>query len=407
MAAALRALAAELRLHFGHDRIACMKLLPIIVVAAVVGASIGAAIAYVEVRPGGAAMPRPVVTPASKDGVAGAPRVEVQEPIYQFGAMQRGTTKSHEFDVKNIGQASLTLRVLSTTCKCTIGDVSQDPIPPGDSVGVKLEWSALINPGPFRQVATIETNDPAQPKIELSVEGEVTEATGIYPPDFLFDKVTAGESKAADVYVMAMAQDDLTIGSPELSNTETRDFFDVSIEPMEPQDLPNTKAKAGARIRVTAKPGLRMGRFDQWLAVATNIPDAEKIKIPISGRVIGNITIHGLMWNEDQGILRLGKVKSSEGIKQSLNILIRGEQAADAKIEVDSTDPPELKAMLGEPKKESDSLVRVPLTVEIPPGTPPMARLDIDQHDEARIVLKTNLPDVPEIVLGVRFTVER
>lgn len=384
-----------------------MKLFPLVVAAVLVGASIGAAIAYVEVRPGGGTTPRPSMTNTSSPSPNGAPQVEVKEPIYQFGAMQRGTTKSHEFVVHNIGQAPLTLRVLSTTCKCTIGDVSQEPIPPGDTVNVKLEWSALINPGPFRQVATIETNDPVHPKIELSVEGEVTEATGIYPPDFLFDRVTAGQTKTADVYVMALAQDDLQIGSPEFSNIETREFFNVSIEPMDPKQLPNPRAKAGARIRVTAKPGLRMGRFDQWLAVSTNIPDAEKIKIPISGRVVGNVSIHGLMWNEDQGVLRLGKVKSSEGIQQALHILVRGEQAADAKIEVSSTDPPELKAVLGEPKKESDSLVRVPITVEIPPGTPPMARLDIDQHDEARIVLKTNLPDVPEIVLGVRFTVER
>lgn len=384
-----------------------MKLLPIVVAAAIAGASIGAAIAYVEVRPGGGEASRPPLSTASTQSATGAPRVEVKEPIYQFGTMQRGTTKSHEFVVHNDGQAPLTLRVGSTTCKCTIGDVSDAPIPLGDSVKVKLEWSALINPGPFRQVATVLTNDPLSPKIELSVEGEVTEATGVYPPDFLFDKVTAGQSKTADVYVMAMAQDNLTIGSPELSNTETREFFEVSIEPMEPKDLPNPKAKAGARIRVTAKPGLRMGRFDQWLSVATNIPDAEQIKIPISGRVIGNISIHGLMWNEDQGILRLGKVKSSAGIKQALNIVVRGENAGDAKIEVSSTDPPELRATLGESRKVSESLVHVPLEVEIPPGTPTMARLDIDQHDEARIVLKTNLPDVPEIVLAVRFAVER
>ena len=49
----------------------------------------------------------------------------------------------------------------------------------------------------------------------------------------------------------------------------------------------------------------------------------------------------------------------------------------------------------------------MPLVIEIPPGTPPMARLDIDQHDEARVVLKTNQPDMPEMVLGVRFAVER
>jgi hypothetical protein len=385
-----------------------MKLLPTIVAAAVVGASFGAAIAYVEVRPGGGGvMPRPALTNTSSASPAGAPRVEVREPIYQFGTMQRGTTKSHEFAFANLGKSPLTLRVLSTTCKCTIGNVSQEPIQPNATVNVKLEWSALINPGPFRQVATIETNDPTHPKVELSVEGEVTEATGIYPPDFLFDKITAGQSKTADVFVMAMAQDDLEIGTPELSNTETRQFFDVAIERVEPKDLPNPKAKAGARIRVKAKPGLRMGRFDQWLSVKTNIPDAEEIKIPISGRVIGNVSIHGLMWNEDQGVLRLGKVKSSEGIKQALNIVVRGENAGRATIEVASTDPKELKATLGEPKKVSDTLVHVPLTVEIPPGTPPMARLDIDQHDEARIVLKTNLPDVPEIVLGVRFAVER
>ena len=65
------------------------------------------------------------------------------------------------------------------------------------------------------------------------------------------------------------------------------------------------------------------------------------------------------------------------------------------KLSVASVDPPELVAKLGEPKKIKDTLVHVPLTIEIPPGTPPMARLDIDQHDEARVVLKTTHPDVP------------
>lgn len=384
-----------------------MRILGVIAVAAIVGVTVGAAIAYIEVRPGGT-MPAATPTAATPaNAPSGGPRVEVKQPLYQFGTMQRGTTKSHEFVVHNVGDSPLTLRVGSTTCKCTIGNVSEAPIEPAKTVNVKLEWSALINPGPFRQTATILTNDAVSPKVELSVEGEVTDATGLYPPDFMFDKVTAGESKVADVYVMALAQDDLKVDSPEFSNTETRQFFDVAVEPMEPKDLPNPKAKAGSRIRVTAKPGLRMGRFDQWLAVKTNIPDAEQIKIPIFGRVIGNVSIHGRLWNEDQGVLRLGSIKSSEGLETPLNIVVRGDHAGDAKIELSSVDPPELVVKLGEPKKVKDTLTHVPMTVEIPRGTPPMARLDIDQHDEARIVLKTNLPDVPEIVLGVRFAVER
>ena len=164
---------------------------------------------------------------------------------------------------------------------------------------------------------------------------------------------------------------------------------------MKPAELPNPKAKAGVRVRVTTKPGLRMGRFDQWLAVSTNIPDAEKIKIPVIGRVIGNISIHGRMWNEDQGVLRLGRVKSSEGASAPLNVVIRGPGADHVKLSVASVDPPELVAKLGEPKRIKDELVHVPLVIEIPPGTPPMARLDIDQHDEARVVLKTTIPTCP------------
>lgn len=385
-----------------------MRIPAVILVAAVVGATVGAAIAYVEVRPGGTGAVRSSTSPGKTASSAGtAPRIEVDQPLYQFGAMQRGTTKSHEFEFRNIGQSPLTLNVGGTSCKCTIGNVSNAPIPPGGSVKVKLEWSALVNPGPFRQTATILTNDPLNSRVELSVEGEVTEATGIYPPDFMFDKVTAGDARTADVFVLAFAQDELKVSEPEFSNTETRKFFDVSVEPLPPADLPNPKAKAGVRVRVTAKPGLRLGRFDQWLAVSTNIPDAERINIPIVGRVVGNISIHGRMWNEDQAVLRLGRVKSSEGVTAPLNIVIRGEDAESVELSVVSVDPPELVAKLGEPKKVKDMLVHVPLVIEIPPGTPPMARLDIDQHDEARVVLKTNHPDIPEMVLGIRFAVER
>jgi hypothetical protein len=365
-------------------------------------------LAYVEVRPSAGVWVRSSATSSEpRPPAASEPRVEVDAPLYQFGTMQRGTTKSHEFVFRNVGHGPLTLRVGNTSCKCTIGAVSDAPIPPGESVKVMLEWSALVNPGPFRQTATILTNDPLHSRVELLVEGEVTEATGIFPADLMFDKITAGDTRSAEVFVMAFAQEELKVGEPTLSNTETRDYFDVRVEPVEPSALPNPKAKAGVRVRVTAKPGLRLGRFDQWLSLTTNIPDAEQLKIPIIGRVIGNISIHGRLWNEDQGVLRFGRVTSADGASAQLNVVIRGDNADKVELTVDMVDPPELVAKLGKPNRVKDTLVHVPLVIEIPPGTPPMARLDIYQHDEALVVLTTNQPDAPEIVLSVRFAVER
>jgi hypothetical protein len=49
----------------------------------------------------------------------------------------------------------------------------------------------------------------------------------------------------------------------------------------------------------------------------------------------------------------------------------------------------------------------VPLTVEIPKGTPPLAHLKTEQSDPAKIVIKTTQAEAPEMVLHVEFVVER
>jgi hypothetical protein len=288
-----------------------------------------------------------------------------------------------------------------------LGSVPDAPIQPGGQVSVKLEWTAKINAGPFRQTATVITNDPTHSRVELQVDGKVTEATGVAPDNFIFDKVTAGETKSADVYVMSLAQDEVEVGEPVLSNTETQKFFDVRIERVERSALPNPDAKQGVKITVTAKPGLPLGRFDQWLRLTTNIKDAKKLEIPVIGRVVGNISIHGRLWNEEQGVLRLGTISSETGTSAPLNVVIRGEGADATTLSVESCDPPELIAKLGEPKHLSPTLVHVPLVVQIPPGTPPMARLETEQSGAGKIVLKTNSQEAAEMVLHVRFAVER
>jgi hypothetical protein len=387
-----------------------MRILTIILIAAVVGITVGGAAAYIQVRvdPDAGTLPRGLAESQQFVGdEQEAPRVQVDEPLFNFGTMQRGTTKSHEFVIKNVGTAPLRLQVGQTSCKCTLGDVTGKPVPPSEATHVRLEWSAKSDHGPFRQTATVLTNDPLNSQIELTIEGEIMETSGVMPPELMFDKLPVGDSKSAEVYVMAMLQDDLTVSEPQLSDPATRDKFDVRIEPVERDELPNPSANDGVRITVTAKPGLPIGRFDQWLSLRTNLADAEKLEIPVVGRVVGDISVHGIGWNEELGVLTIGRVKSSEGRKAKVNVVVRGTGAAGVKFDVHSVDPPELKVTIGEPKQLRPTLLHVPVEIEVPPGTRPMVRLDTAQAEEARVVLKTTHPKINELVLGVRFAVER
>ena len=387
-----------------------MRILSVIIVSALAGTIVGATMAYVQIASDPIAMGMPGEKPVKTLALptdAAVPRVQVDEPNFNFGTMQQGRRKSHTFAFKNVGAAPLTLRVGQPTCKCTVGQVTERPIPPGETGIVTLEWTAITGSGPFRQSAPVMTNDPLNSSIQLVIEGEVTEAEGIEPRELAFDTVPVGESKSASVFVMAMLQDNLVVSEPRLSDPNLRDNFDVEITPVAPQDLPNPKAKSGVVVTVTAKPGLPVGRFQQWLAVKTNLEDGEHLEIPLSGRVVGDIGVKGLSWNEELGVLLMGSVKSSEGKREVLNLMIRGADAGAVKFAVASSDPPELSVTIGEPKKLKDELFSVPLIVEVPIGTRPMVRTDTAQGEAGRIVLSTTHPKVKEVVLSVRFSVER
>jgi hypothetical protein len=387
-----------------------MRIISTIVVAALVGVLAGGAVAYVEVRKDADALDKLSDELAANDKVPekDAPRILVEQPHYDFGTMQRGTTKSHEFVIKNTGHAPLKIRNGGTTCKCTLSKVADESIPAGGSTTVKLEWSAKADSGPFRQTATILTNDPTQSQIELLVDGQILALSNVEPPDFLFDKLSVGQTKSSQVYVMAMLQDELAVKDPQISDPTIRDRFDVKIEPVEPSALPNKLAKRGYRVTITAKEGLPVGRFHAWLTLSTSLPDAAKLEIPISGQVVGDISVSGISgWNEEQGVLNIGSVKSSEGGQGKVNLVVRGAGAGNIKFEVKSKEPDDLKVTLGEPKKLKETLVHVPVTIEIPRGTRPMVHLDTVQGDAARIVFSTSHPKIKELSLSVRFAVER
>ena len=83
----------------------------------------------------------------------------------------------------------------------------------------------------------------------------------------------------------------IEVTDPVLSDPNTRDKFDVKIEPVDTKDLPNKAAKKGVRITLTAKPGLPVGRFVEWLSVKTSLKDAESLEIPVVGQIVGDISV--------------------------------------------------------------------------------------------------------------------
>jgi hypothetical protein len=271
-----------------------------------------------------------------------------------------------------------------------------------------LKWTASVPAGPFRQTAQLGTNDPRLPQIELSVEGDVTEVTGLNPSTFSFDKIRSGEVKTASVQLVAFGDLPLNISDSFIRPVEQKDYFDIKVVPLNAEELATAKAKSGVRVELTNKPKLPLGLLSQVAVVKTNMPDWEELEIGILGRVVGDITLHGRAWREEIGALHLGVIDSKKGGEVKLLISTKGEYADDIQFEVTEVDPPELQVTLGKPKIiQPGERSHTDLLITIPSGMPPMIRLDTAEGPQGKIVIKTNHPVNSELVIPVRFAVQR
>ncbi|TWU21987.1 DUF1573 domain-containing protein [Bythopirellula polymerisocia] len=390
------------------------NILGVILFAALSGAGLGVALGYLEGRLPDA----PAENKAAEDiqqaaaPVSKGPVAEVPETTFNFNRMEQGSVMRHAFKVLSRGSKPLHVDVVNTTCKCTVGGLSKSDVPPGEETEVLLEWTAKQSPGPFRHGATLETNDPRHSRIELVVEGEVVESTSLRPSEFLFGKVQAGDTKEASCYLISSLENDVKILHHKLSNPELAKQVEISTSPIDEAELDQLKALSAVKVTATFQAGKAQGPFFGWLELETNLQGAEKLSVPLSGNVVGDISIFGPGWISSQNLLQLGPVDSKTGKKARLLVAVRGEQAKDTQLTVASVDPKVLKVTLGDVKQMGENLAHFPLILEVPAGTPPMVRMSKagEDDDAARgdgvIVLDSTHPITSEVRLKVRFSVE-
>lgn len=377
-------------------------LLPAVVVLGVIG---GVAIAYVEFGP--MFQGTQAVAGSSTASQGPQPEAVAEQMTFNFGAIELGGSMRHSFTVKNAGQAPLKLTKGSTTCKCTLSELDNSEIPPGGEGSVSLEWKGEGEIGPFRQTATILTNDPKQPRLTFTVEGELTEAITVEPYELVFTSISAREPYEAELRLYARHSEDLKVTDYRVEGRSGSEQFELTFEPLTEDELKANDAKSGVLARVVTKPVLPLGPIRQKIVLQTNLASKPTVEVPLRGMVVSDISVIGPDWNNERSTLQVGLVQSAQGAKRTLRLVTRGEYRNDVRFSVHSKYPEFLKVSLGEIEGVGQGQVtQVPITIEIPPGSPAANHLGTSIGRLGEVVLKTTHPDVPEMTLRLQFAIE-
>jgi hypothetical protein len=384
--------------------------------AAALGASIGGGTAALEatMRPWrvGDFGPGMLQPPA-----ADAPRADVPETTHAFGTIGAGQEGAHEFVIRNAGATPLSITKGATSCACTVSDFESSDgaadgavkvVEPGGETKVRLKWRGKGSGGPFRQQATVFTNDPRRPEIAFVIAGTVVPTWKAVPETIVLSQLSAGAASRATARIFTFGTKPPEIGSLSLVDPQAAQFFSLSTEPLAAAEIAaETGATGGFVLAVDVKPGLPIGPLRHVIAINMRIPEEVFAELPVEGSVVGDLALAGSAWDSSRQSLLLGTVSGKGGGHAQVFLTAKGPHRAAIKPVVREVVPSSLQVDVGEGKPVgSGGVIRIPISITIPPGSQPANHRCSQQAPAGRIVLETGHPDSPTLTIPVCIAID-
>jgi P pilus assembly chaperone PapD len=201
----------------------------------------------------------------------GAPRAAIENPTFDFGSIPQGKNVEHVFILKNNGDKPLTVGQVSTSCGCTVADVSSRNIAPGKRSEIRATFNSKNFSGQISKNILIHTNDPKTPVYTLTIKGSVVEEIETSPKQLNLGEIKIGTSKDALITVENKGKQQLTLTSVRSSMPQ------VTVK------TGKTVVKPGGKATIDIKVAPRKDdRFlGGYLNVTTDSPSKPDIIIPI------------------------------------------------------------------------------------------------------------------------------
>ena len=100
------------------------------------------------------------------------PKIEILEESYNFGEIKQGESVTHNFVLKNVGNANLIISSAKGSCGCTVPEWPKEPIAQGEEGTIKVTFNSSGRFGKQNKIVTLVTNAIPNTKV-LTINGNV------------------------------------------------------------------------------------------------------------------------------------------------------------------------------------------------------------------------------------------
>ena len=305
------------------------------------------------------------------------PIVIVASPEIKFQSVMRGDLITEGFAIRNVGDSLLKFEGIEMSHPGMKIRVKQ-AVKPGESVEAVIEWDTQGIAGDMEGVAVILTNDPLQPRVNLTLKGRIIPPIQVLPRPVFYLSQFQGEQSTTEFTIQNNQERTLSIKRLELLG----DHFEASVET---QDV----GKKWSLI-VTIPASTPSGRFREALKIHTDDDQNPSIYVQVNVLVKPDIFIDPDA--VDFGRISRARIKSNPQVLEFLaqTIVINRRKGAMS-INAKKSDIPFIRVEQ-EPEGRSTAFA---LDVKLDPA--------LLQHGpfEGQVIISTDDPEFPEFKIPI------
>jgi hypothetical protein len=192
--------------------------------------------------------------PAASEPNGPPPKVYFEQTTHDFGAVSPGSSSNCEFKFQNKGEGVLEINDITKTCGCTVPELAKKKYEPGESGTVKIVYNADKSAGIRTRHLYVLSNDPVNPRVELTIKALITEKISFTPEklDYTLKGKNAGE---ADLTIKSVDNQPFSITKFEATGNAVVATYDANQKAPEivihtKVDLKNPAMSANGRIEI-------------------------------------------------------------------------------------------------------------------------------------------------------------
>lgn len=230
---------------------------------------------------------------SAKQGQVDVPTAYCAQPIHRFGVMDPLTIGKHVFEIENRGDVPLVLRGGGSSCKCTLSDLDEAVVAPGQSYSVQLTWNSGHARREFEQSAIVRTNDPTYQEIQLIVTGEVRAVLAALPTEVNFDRLMPSTTATRQFVLYSQIWDEMTVERVESTNehlTATVSEQGFSESYAFDDEIKNATTRTAINVQYNGQ--APRGKLSGYLRIYLRPPtDWKGVSLPTEGQAIENTAL--------------------------------------------------------------------------------------------------------------------